>query len=58
MYVDTSTETPPIPGTAGEEVWTFKALKKGTTTIYMEYSRPWVEEEIGVWTVTITTNIR
>ena len=32
--------TPP-PGTAGSEVWTFKALKKGTTDISMEYSQPW-----------------
>ena len=46
------------PGTSGEEVWTFKALKKGTTTISMEYSRPWIEEDIGHWTVTITANIR
>ena len=52
MYFDTSTETPPIPGTAGEVVWTFKALKAGTTTIFMEYSRPWVEEEIGVYLLT------
>jgi len=58
MYFDTSTETPPIPGTAGEEVWTFKALKAGTTTIFMEYSRPWEKEDIGQWTVTITVNIR
>ena len=46
------------PGTPGEEVWTFKALKKGTTTISMEYSRPWIEEDIGHWTVTITANIK
>ena len=58
MYFDTSTETPPIPGSPGEEVWVFQGLKEGTTTIYMEYSRPWVEGEIGVWTVTITANIR
>ena len=58
MYFDTSTETPPIPGTAGEEVWTFKALKAGTTTIFMDYSRSWDEEDIGQWTVTITVNIR
>ena len=51
-------ETPPPPGTSGEEVWIFKALKKGTTTIYMEYSRPWIEEDIGHWTVTITANIK
>ena len=46
------------PGTSGEEVWTFKALKKGTTTISMEYSRPWIVEDIGYWTVTITANIK
>ncbi len=51
-------ETPPPPGTSGEEVWTFKALKKGTTTISMEYSRPWIEEDIGHWTVNITANIK
>jgi len=58
QYVGKEYETPPPPGTSGEEVWVFQGLKKGTTTIYMEYSRPWVEEEIGVWTVTITANIR
>ncbi len=46
------------PGTSGEEVWTFKALKKGTTTISVEYSRPWIEEDVGHWTVTITANIK
>jgi len=34
-------ETPPVPGTPGQEVWTFKALKKGTSTISMEYTHPW-----------------
>ena len=34
-------EPPPPPGTPGEEVWTFKALKEGTTTISMEYTHPW-----------------
>ena len=31
----------PAPGTPGQEVWTFKALKKGTSTISMEYTHPW-----------------
>ncbi len=30
-------ERPPPPGTGGQEVWTFKALKKGESTISMEY---------------------
>ncbi|MFC2018580.1 protease inhibitor I42 family protein [Chloroflexota bacterium] len=34
-------DSPPPPGASGKEVWTFKALKKGTTTISMEYSQPW-----------------
>ena len=57
-YVGKEYEVPPPPGTSGEEVWTFKALKKGTTTISMEYSRPLIEEDIGHWTVTITANIK
>ena len=28
-------------GAPGKEIWTFKALKKGTSTISMEYSQPW-----------------
>ena len=28
-------------GSPGKEIWTFKALKKGTSTISMEYSQPW-----------------
>ena len=34
-------ETPPVPGTPGQEVWTFKALKEGMSTISMEYTHPW-----------------
>jgi len=30
----------PIPGAGGKEVWTFKALKAGQSTISMEYRRP------------------
>ena len=32
-----------LVGAGGKEVWTFKAIKKGTSTISMEYSRPWEE---------------
>ena len=45
------------PGTPGEEVWTFETLKKGTVTTFLEYSRPWIEEDVDHWTVTITTTI-
>jgi len=46
------------PGTPGEDVWTFEALKKGTVTTFLEYSRPWIEEDVDHWTVTITTTIQ
>jgi inhibitor of cysteine peptidase len=46
--------TPPeqtgITGKSGKEVWTFKALKVGTTEISMDYSRPWEGEEKAEWT--------
>ena len=45
------------PGTPGEEVWTFKALKKDTVTILLEYSRPWSETDIGLWAVIIAVTI-
>jgi inhibitor of cysteine peptidase len=30
-----------LVGAGGKEEWTFKAIKKGTSTISMGYSRPW-----------------
>jgi inhibitor of cysteine peptidase len=30
-----------LVGAGGKEEWTFKALKQGTSTISMGYSRPW-----------------
>ncbi len=41
-------------GAAGSEVWSFKALKKGTTTVSFAYSRPWEGGEKGVWTLELT----
>lgn len=50
-------ESPP-PGDSCEEVWVFKALNRGTTTILLKYSRPEVEEDAPHWTVTITATIK
>jgi len=44
------------PGTPGEVVWVFEALKRGTTTILLEYSRSWTGA--GLWAVTITATIK
>ena len=42
-------------GGGGAEVWTFKALAKGKTTITMEYSRPWEggEKAVEVFKLTV-----
>ena len=45
-----------MPGASGEEVWTFKGLKRGTVTILLEYSRSWTGA--GLWAVTITATIK
>jgi len=38
------------PGAAGKEVWTFKALKEGSTEVSMEYSQPWEGGKKAEWT--------
>ncbi len=47
-----------IPGAGGKEVWTFKAFKKGTSSISMEYSRPWEGGEKGEWTFNLTVVVK
>ncbi len=49
---------PPAPGTAGQQQWTFEALRKGTTEVAMEYSRPWEGGEKGEWTFTLTVVVK
>ena len=34
-------QTTPLAGAGGEEIWTFRALKLGETTVSLEYSQPW-----------------
>jgi len=57
-FVSPISEPPPPPGTPGQQVWTFKALKKGTSTISMEYSRPWEGGEKGEWTFVLTVTVK
>jgi len=49
---------PPLVGAAGQEVWTFKALQKGQSTVSMEYGRPWEGGEKGEWTFTLTVVVK
>lgn len=58
QYVSPESEPPPPPGTPGQDVWTFQALKKGTSTISIAYSRPWEGGEKGVWTFTTVVTVK
>jgi len=42
------------PGTPGKEIWTFKALKAGESTISMEWSQPWEGGVKAEWTFDLT----
>ncbi len=57
-FIGPESEPPPPPGTPGQEVWTFKALQKGSSTIYLEYSRPWEGGEQGEWTCTVNVVVK
>jgi inhibitor of cysteine peptidase len=50
--------TSDLMGAPGKEVWTFKALGKGTTVIAMQYSRPWEGGEQAVWTFNLTVTVK
>ena len=53
-----SPENTGVVGAPGNEVWTFKALKKGTSTIIMDYGRPWEGGEKGVWTFNLAVVVK
>ncbi len=57
-YVPYENTDPPLPGVGGKELWTFKALKKGTSTISMEYSQPWEGGEKAAETFVLTVLVR
>ena len=47
-----------IVGSPGSQVWTFKTLQKGKTTVSMGYSQPWVGGEKGIWTFELTVTVK
>ena len=57
-FIGPESEPPPPPGTPGQEVWAFKALKKGSSTIYLEYSRLWEGGEEEEWTCTVNVVVK
>jgi len=57
-FVMPESEPLPPPGTPGQEVWTFKALNEGKSTISLEYSQSWEGGEQGEWTYTLTVTVK
>ncbi len=53
-----SPEKTGLVGAPGQEVLTLKALKKGTSSISMEYSRPWEGGEKAEWTFGLTVVVK
>ena len=48
----------PVVGAPGEEVWTFKAIKKGETTITMQYSQPWDGGQKALFTFNLKVTVK
>jgi inhibitor of cysteine peptidase len=57
-FVGPASEPPPPPGTPGLESWRFQTLEPGSSTIYLEYSRPWEGGEKGEWTFTLDVVVK
>ena len=57
-FVSPQSEPPPPPGTPGQRIWTFKALKAGDSTVSLDYSRPWEGGEKGTWTFVLTVTVK
>ena len=57
-FISPQHEPPPPPGTPSQEVWTFKALKKGSSSISAEYSRPWEGGEKAEWTFVLNVVVK
>jgi inhibitor of cysteine peptidase len=47
-----------LAGAGGQEIWTFKALKRGSSTIYMEYSQAWQGGTKNAWTFTASVTVK
>jgi len=45
-------------GAAGTEKFILTGVNPGTTTVYLEYSRPWEGGEKAVWTCTLTITVK
>lgn len=48
----------PVVGAPGKEVWTFKALKSGKTTIEFKYVRPWEKDKAPAKTKSVPVVVK
>ena len=48
----------PVVGAAGTDDFTFKATAKGTSTVVLRYSQPWVGGTASEWTYTLTVTVK
>ena len=47
-----------VVGAAGTDYVTLKATAKGTSTVVLRYSQPWVGGTSGEWTYTLTVTVQ
>ena len=47
-----------VVGAAGTDYITLKATAKGTSTVVLRYSQPWVGGTSGEWTYTLTVTVK
>jgi inhibitor of cysteine peptidase len=57
-FVGPESEPPPPPGTPGLQTWRFQTLNEGSSTVSIEYSRPWEGGEKGEWIFTLNVDVK
>ena len=45
-------------GATGQEIWTFRVQKRGTSSISLAYSQPWAGGTKGEWTIKIEVKVK
>lgn len=53
-----SSATTPLPGAGGKEIWTFKAVAPGKTTVSLKYVRPWEKNVPPIQTAAFAVVVR
>jgi inhibitor of cysteine peptidase len=46
------------PGAGGQEIWSFKALKRGPCTISLNYSQAWEGGTKNAWTLVVNVTVK